>query len=224
MTNRPPTHGIPVTGFRGPCPCDLEPCGGVVRLSRLCAHHNKRRPPTMEWHPADSDRCRAIAQTPVPPPPAEPSPGELRQVRVFGPDGDVTTALVALQPPSIGLPPWDTVTPGTRAGLIECVPARLQRLMYTTDEDIPDDEFAQDVAEADRRLAELVAADAEAALVFEGLTFAGVAHAPSPEAAAEHEYYLCDALITYASDRYDGIWSAEFPVLDQAWLHRYRQS
>ncbi|MER6913988.1 hypothetical protein ABT354_20135 [Streptomyces sp. NPDC000594] len=214
-------HGIPVSGFRGPCPCELQPCGGVTRLSRTCEHHSRRRRPTMHFHAPGSEECRAIARTPVPPLPPAPVPGELFVAAVVGPGGTTTPAVIARGWTGPGLQPWEKKDAETRADLAAQTPARLQRLMYYQDEGIPQDEFLRDVAAADRRLDELRAADAEAGMVFEGLTFAGVVNADTPDDAARMEYLLCDALIEYGNDRYGWVWAREFPVLDSDLLGKY---
>ncbi|RKN07289.1 hypothetical protein [Streptomyces radicis] len=122
--------------------------------------------------------------------------------------------------PRPNLPPWTTVPLDTREHLAEQTPARLQRVMYGTDTDIPPEHFARDVAWADARLRELCSDQPTAATWFGDLTFAGVAQEPDRMLAAEREYYLCDALIEYAAKYYTHVW-VDFPVIDPEWFGKF---
>ncbi|MFJ1647992.1 hypothetical protein [Streptomyces sp. NPDC088258] len=122
------------------------------------------------------------------------------------------------------LPDWSKVAADDRESLMEEVPDRLKRVMYpgAADTDaVPDSDFARHAAEADKRLAALIAREPKARQYFGSWTFAKVTKEPDPRRAAEAEYYLCDALIEYGNQYYGWVWSKDFPVLAHT-VHLYR--
>ncbi|MER7514817.1 hypothetical protein [Streptomyces sp. NPDC126499] len=121
---------------------------------------------------------------------------------------------------------WIDLPADIREHLASQVPARLQRIMYNTEVgEVPADQFAAAIAEADRKLAELLAADPDARQYFGDWTFAAVADTSDPMGAAEAEYYLCDALIEYGERHYGdraGVWS--LPILDPSLYGLFKES
>ncbi|MEU2789030.1 hypothetical protein [Streptomyces sp. NPDC007100] len=112
------------------------------------------------------------------------------------------------------LPDWSELPLNTREHLASQTPHRLQRIMYCTHVgEVPAEHFAAAVAEADRKLRQLLADEPAARQYFGDATFAGVAHETDPMVAAEREYYLCDALIEYGNQHHSSVWN--LPVLNR---------
>ncbi|MGY3337582.1 hypothetical protein ACVW0K_003681 [Streptomyces filamentosus] len=124
------------------------------------------------------------------------------------------------------LPAWSDLSADIREHLAAQVPARLQRIMYNVEVgEVPEGQFAEAVAGADRRLAALLAAEPDARRYFGNWTFTAVADTSDPMRAAEAEYYLCDALIEYGERHYGdraGVWS--LPILDPALYGLFKES
>ncbi|WP_030670640.1 hypothetical protein [Streptomyces rimosus] len=120
------------------------------------------------------------------------------------------------------LPDWPRLPLDDREHLATQAPYRLQTIMYATHVgEVPADHFAAAVADADRKLQQLLADEPEARQYFGDLTFAGVAHEPDPMVAAEREYYLCDALIEYGNQHHGSVWN--LPVLDPALYGQFEE-
>ncbi|GCD37958.1 hypothetical protein OEIGOIKO_05768 [Streptomyces chrestomyceticus JCM 4735] len=120
------------------------------------------------------------------------------------------------------LPDWSDLPLDTREHLATQTPYRLQTIMYATNVgEVPADHFAAAVADADRKLRQLLTDEPAARQYFGDMAFAGVAHETDPMVAAEREYYLCDALIEYGNQHHGSVWN--LPVLNRDLYGQFKE-